>query len=371
MNKLILIGNGFDLAHGLKTDYNSFLIGYLKKCLAASFHSPKHIFEDHLMQVTTVYPNHHLNFSNHPELIVSGISQMVDFFYKNDLNDLLHKEYLIFVPGGQIANPFKIKIKSQFFKGLIEYCRTSNWVDIENEFYRELKQCIKQDSVDVKSVKTLNESLKAIIIELEEYLSQLDTSVEVNQYPYIIHPYFCKGIYDQTMVLNFNYTNTVEKYVRLADLPAGDDSITVNYIHGKIGEQGNPLIFGFGDELDRRYQDIELSNNNAFFEHIKSFWYFKTRNYTNLLNFISLQRYEVFILGHSCGLSDRTLLNMIFEHSNCYAIKIFYHQREHGNNFTNLTYEIARHFRNKVQMRERMTPFPDCMPMPQLERKTD
>jgi hypothetical protein len=32
MNRLILIGNGFDLAHGMKTSYNDFILWYLKKC---------------------------------------------------------------------------------------------------------------------------------------------------------------------------------------------------------------------------------------------------------------------------------------------------------------------------------------------------
>jgi len=33
MNRLIIIGNGFDLAHGLKTSYNDFLLSYLKTAL--------------------------------------------------------------------------------------------------------------------------------------------------------------------------------------------------------------------------------------------------------------------------------------------------------------------------------------------------
>jgi hypothetical protein len=36
MNRLIIIGNGFDLAHGIKTSYHDFLLDYLKKgCLEA------------------------------------------------------------------------------------------------------------------------------------------------------------------------------------------------------------------------------------------------------------------------------------------------------------------------------------------------
>lgn len=32
MNKIILIGNGFDLAHGLKTSYEDFIYWYWKQC---------------------------------------------------------------------------------------------------------------------------------------------------------------------------------------------------------------------------------------------------------------------------------------------------------------------------------------------------
>jgi hypothetical protein len=36
-------------------------------------------------------------------------------------------------------------------------------------------------------------------------------------------------------------------------------------------------------------------------------------------------------MGHSCGISDRTLLNTIFEHDNCKSIKIYYYyKRENG-----------------------------------------
>lgn len=33
MNRLIIIGNGFDLAHGLKTSYNDFILWYIEKCV--------------------------------------------------------------------------------------------------------------------------------------------------------------------------------------------------------------------------------------------------------------------------------------------------------------------------------------------------
>ncbi len=36
MNHIVLLGNGFDLAHGLKTSYTDFLLWYFKKALDSS-----------------------------------------------------------------------------------------------------------------------------------------------------------------------------------------------------------------------------------------------------------------------------------------------------------------------------------------------
>ena len=56
---------------------------------------------------------------------------------------------------------------------------------------------------------------------------------------------------------------------------------------------------------------------------LNPFWYFQTSNYHDLVRFIESNIFQVFILGHSCGLSDRTMLNMIFEHDHCKSIKLF------------------------------------------------
>lgn len=94
--------------------------------------------------------------------------------------------------------------------------------------------------------------------------------------------------------------------------------------------------------------------------------YFKTSNYANLVRFVDSNPYEIMVLGHSCGLSDRTMLNMIFENDNCANIKIYYHKRLDGNNFTDTTEEISRHFDNKDKMRRRLISFDKCEPMPQI-----
>ena len=88
----------------------------------------------------------------------------------------------------------------------------------------------------------------------------------------------------------------------------------------------------------------KLRNYEDFLLMLNPFWYFQTSNYHDLVRFIESNIFQVFILGHSCGLSDRTMLNMIFEHDHCKSIKLFYHERSDGsNNFTEVTEEISRH----------------------------
>jgi len=74
-----------------------------------------------------------------------------------------------------------------------------------------------------------------------------------------------------------------------------------------------------------------------------------------LLNFIDSDKYQIFIMGHSCGLSDRTLLNKLFEHDNCVSIKVFYHQiDETTDNYSDIVRNISRNFTSKAVMREKV-----------------
>ena len=97
---------------------------------------------------------------------------------------------------------------------------------------------------------------------------------------------------------------------------------------------------------------------------MKSIKYAETRNYQNLLAFLEADDYQVFIMGHSCGISDRTLLNTIFEHKHCKEIKRFYNKREDcTDNFTDLSINISRNFNDKSLFRERIVTKTDCEPL--------
>ena len=112
------------------------------------------------------------------------------------------------------------------------------------------------------------------------------------------------------------------------------------------------------------YKKIVDLNNNAYLENIKSIRYLETDNYRRLLGFIDSAPYQIYIMGHSCGNSDRTLLNTLFEHKNCLSIKPYYHQREDGtDNYIDIVQNISRDFKDMTLMRDRVVNKCYCQPL--------
>lgn len=373
MNRLIIIGNGFDLAHGIKTSYQDFILDYLKTCLIKCYESGSFTisgpnferiggyYKDELIEIKLKIKYSNINYyENIKEL--NSIKNLVDYCIRHNFN-FVHSFELL--------------------KNTInEYC-TLNWVDLEDKYFDLLVKYSNKSSklYDIEDVKLINRKFEILKQLLQEYLKQeqLSFSNLSDREPLI--NCFCDKIYKHELVtvtlkesllpenlyfLNFNYTDTFEDYYRYckASIPS-----EFNYIHGNLhGVHGN-AIFGFGDEFDKRYLEFEDEKNNELFKHIKSFEYLRTKNYYLLTRFIEAKDFQVHIYGHSCGISDRTMLNQIFEHENCKSIKIYYHKKaDDSNDYTEKTYEISRHFKDKGLMRKKIVPFDLSQEMPQPNR---
>lgn len=327
MARLVLIGNGFDLAHGMKTTYNQFLDWYYLQAFE-TFRN-KEFYQDVLMtfQYSRVEPR-----EKYP-----NPSNMEDVFALMSRDD---KQ--------------KIQYSSTFFKRLVELFKTRNWVNIEYRYFEVLRSMFKAGSKNEEVIK-LNEHFDFIIKKLSEYFEIVNSQITSFQKIKIagskLKDAFIADPANSVIFLNFNYTDTL-----LTHNYAYEHEVI--FIHGRVSDiKSNPLIFGYGDESDPCYQEIEDSGNNAYLDHIKSFGYFKTDNYSKLMSFIDAEPYEIFIVGHSCGLSDRILLREIFEHKNCQKIHIYYHRRkDSSDNYKEITQEISRHFRpqNKEIMRRKV-----------------
>ena len=348
---LYIIGNGFDLAHGLKTSYNDFMFDYLKQALLDC--SRRKPYNDELINLAQT----HLYRLDAKDLITR---------YSN-LNKLL----------GDISyQGIRLNFHSKFMELIINQCQITNWVDIENLYFTEIKRLSKIETQNeyLEGLKELNACLTALRNKLIDYLYRINSAIEIDfssdqaeKFLDIFNKDYT-GVTKQVeiiddLVLNFNYTDTVSQYIRRL----GRWNIKEIKIHGSLHRKDS-IIFGYGDEMDDIIHDLEKKNDNLFFEHLKSFGYLKTSDYQKAMSFLDKPKnsINVYILGHSLGLSDRILLNQIFEHESISKIEIYYYKDENGkNDFVNKTFEISRHFKQKSLMRKIICPFSDSESIPQ------
>ena len=397
MNRLVIIGNGFDLAHGLPTSYRDFIDDFWKNF-------KEKLKTEEYNKFVSIHDSYDKYYSAYGE-----INNFIDF--KNSIKECIKEhpgydfdEHQIRFFTSKFGNRETIfQFKNDFFK-LINQKNAENWVDIENEYYKILKK-----NIDSKPyIEKLNLEFEDVKDLLERYLNDKildgfklglfpDPSGDIFKFKDIIKPislfsnedklldefpsdnhdeikeqfdYEVQGVKSNTKLffLDFNYTPTIYRY--LINGKYNDDIETfVNFIHGEVGnDKHNKINFGFGDEMDDDYKMIENINDNEYLKNFKSFQYLQNSNYKMLLDFVETEKYQIYIMGHSCGLSDRTLLNTIFEHHNCRSIKIFYHQKKDGtDNYTEITQNISRHFNKKKLMREKIVNKTLCQPLPQIQ----
>lgn len=350
MNRLIIIGNGFDLAHGLKTSVRDFGIHYFLNVFEEL--NKNGIYEDDLLVFK--YIRHDEESKLNIEIHERNFNHLKNFIERS----------------GLIETNFKFPLIRKLYDSISEY----QWFNIEDQYFRHLTHTI---NISAKSkVKLLNEQFDALKEKFIEYLKNVNNSITPKNYNKNFFPLFTESILPikrknsmavnnrhQLLLLDFNYTDTSSLYY--ANLKC-EFSTSHIHIHGDLLCKFGEPVFGYGDEFNKTYLTFEELNNNDLYKHIKSFYYSLNSNYHRLTSFLDSNRFEVQIYGHSCGITDRTLLNQIFEHDNCESIKVFYHQRPDGSNdFVEKSYEIARHFNDKIKFRKRLIPFDRSVPMPQ------
>jgi len=400
MNRLVLIGNGFDLAHGLKTSYEDFINWYWEQRV-------NHFAYEHSRLSNDILCSFESNNKDKWDWHVWYMYSFESYLRKGATG----KDII----GGILEAKDIIKVTfSPFFERIYKSIETNNWVDIENEYYELLKKYALEEK-SLEKVNELNSQLHFLQEKLVEYLSDVEidekqvrkeirqkiytpleiSDISVTGYNALcehvinglkldnrtwdakLQPYgsmcYTSGRVDeyrekhtegedidwelvpkelllpnQIMLLNFNYTNTAEQYLKKGHI------FSINQIHGNV-EHPKSVIFGYGDELDEDYKKISNQNDNILLGNIKSIKYLESDNYRKVLSFIESEPYQILIMGHSCGNSDRTLLNTIFEHKNCVSIKPYFYKKDDGtDNYLELVQNISRNFTDMKLMRDRV-----------------
>lgn len=402
MNRLIIIGNGFDLAHGLPTSYRAFIDDFWKnfkeKCLTKDY-----------MEMVCYNESYNGYFDYGQIDDFAGFLLNIKRYAENYKHHFDDESFICYRFEGQ-RRVVIFEFENTFFK-LINKKNSQNWVDIENEYYTLLKEIVNKPNVarDIKKIELLklNGEFEQVKNLLEQYLKEKiidkynfdeyndskgaffefydiffpELMLPDDDYKKIIFPNAFSKIDKEEIehlikinmldvklhFLSFNYTPTLNRYVNHLKYRS-NIKVETNFIHGIVGnKKDNKINFGFGDEMDEHYKVIENIDDNEYLKYFKSFQYLQNPNYKNLLNFVESEKFEVYIMGASCGLSDRTLLNTIFENNNCRLIKVFYYKNGDYDNFTELIQNISRHFNKKALMRTKIFHKSDEQIMPQVQ----
>jgi len=424
MNRIILIGNGFDLAHDLDTSYKHF-IDDLWRVKIENFKRTTFVEED--IEFKGLVP-----YNSMLPINVKTYIELNEFIKNSILQGSRGRVSLVF--------------KNEFLKSITDKS-TSNWVDVEDEYFEELLRVVKADRNDKDKISKLNADFLSIKKSLDEYISkefekkektlerhpdiygeifsnfniedfskvglesfieevtfELESIIEEsNENNFLSYDENQKKLYNHVikeneqgkfyldknelnnlfrnhdyarhffnlkpsnyLFLNFNYTKTETLYTTFIRNSFSDykPDVEINHIHGEVGNTDNPIIFGYGDEIGKDYAVLEEVKNNDLLENVKSIRYLDTENYKKLLEYLESDKYQIFIMGHSCGNSDRTLLNTLFEHENCVSIKVFYYQESQDkDNYSDIIRNISRNFNDKKMMREKVVNKKYCSPL--------
>lgn len=411
MNRLVLIGNGFDLAHGLKTRYEDFINWYWENWGVRLLHGMNRTETDSLC-----------TFKINDGIEVSNWAYAFGWYYQRK-NPLIPWDPNMVIQLAKEDTKVSNFSMSPLLERITKSIETKRWVDIENEYYELLKKYALENTQEAQ-IDALNTQLLCLQEKLVEYLKSIeipdkllrtdirskiyapfkiiDISIESQQaltdhiksdmeadkgsidaklslYGDIYSPgritsykeKFLGNIVlndelpidlllpNNIMLLSFNYTHTADLYCKKGWI------FTVNQIHGDLNNPKS-VIFGYGDELDDDYKTIVNKNENKFLGNIKSIKYLESDNYRKLLSFIESEPYQILIMGHSCGNSDRTLLNTLFEHKNCVSIKPYYYkwgEGEKDDNYIELVQNISRNFTDMKLMRDRVVNKTYCEPL--------
>ena len=241
---ILVIGNGFDLAHGLPTTYQDFLK------FTDSYISYKTTITEELLQEVKNLVNNNgwiKYFKNYYdgrgwidfEREISNVIQMVDKAkLRNGEQKQKGSEYIRF--------NFKEIETLVYFNQIV---KQGTFFDMDP--ISEINKCMQRD---------LNNLIRCLEIYLDAYINQF--SVE------LLSPDIQKLTIDK--VLSFNYTNT---FARLYNL-SGSNNIEYDYIHGKADIHNtietNNMVLGIDEYLpdDRKSKDVEFIAFKKYYQRI-------------------------------------------------------------------------------------------------------
>ena len=363
---ILIIGNGFDLAHGLPTRYDDFL-DFCETVRRIYTYSGDASLKDYIYQniddweINDDIKNLLLeafdkrdckkNFNDDCtyNLKVTISYKFLDEFYSHiDENTWLEyfMKYRSSIGGNWIDFETEISKVIQVLDEAIslkergrdlkemQKGRHKLLIDVHKASERSMKKAFKDDTTLIDFAMFLNTELGRLIRALEIYIVEFVGKIPVTQKNVDIEKL------NLDHVLSFNYSDTYER------IYCKEKEVECDYIHGKADISKNVntsnLVLGIDEYLDddKKDKELELLPFKKFYQRIyKSTgnryleWVDEIKDgYANYLRPHSISGeveypgHNLYIFGHSLDITDRDVLKMFICNGNVQT-KIFYYRK--------------------------------------------
>lgn len=329
MSNLIVVGNGFDIAHKMETKYYDFI---------------KNIFDEYFDKKKPIKD------------IINSISNSSVVCFKTLLSNLKNNPIYL-KDGGKMYTSHTLgnnDIVNLFVLLLLHKTdEDKKWCDIEKIYFDELMRYARSNSMQTKMAKKLNDELDIVSNYLKEYLTKQQAEAQkIEGYIELFESISKTG---NTLILSFNYTKTIETLYKKET-----ENCQIIHLHGNIDTN---IIFGYSPNSEDRTLLIN-KEENEYLRNIKDDQYTLRNEYYELRLWLdNNEDINVYILGHSCGLTDTYVLSKIFEKAS--KINIYYYPDI--NNFSAIRSNVARIINNRDIELDKIINFPNSVKMPQIE----
>ena len=342
---ILVIGNGFDLAHGLPTKYGDFLrfikIFFKYRNLEEKLRIPKNKREKYIKNLLKEETKHRL------------VCELGDLKYNGWVKHFTNVQ----IKDGWID--FENEI-SKVIQTLDDAQKSCSWKQINN-FLDEFNIGRTTREKEIGNIRDrCEEMLDSFIRCFEIYLSDYVNNLPVNK------KLSCIEELNIDKVLSFNYTNTYHRVY----CPDKNDEEWCDYIHGKAKIDntihGNNMVLGIDEYLseDRKNRDLDFIAFKKYYQRIYKGTGSKYKNWIEevresrwqveeesrgkysgqipLMAFPEVARHNLYIYGHSLDITDKDILRELILNDNVKTTIFYPDKKDLGKKIANLVKVIGQ-----------------------------
>ena len=314
---VLVIGNGFDLAHGLKTSYKDFLEACHKMSLQEAVEGKAdykklcdtNLWMKHFITRQKQLGDTWIDLENE----IFEVIKMLSNRYKQ--NSLSRKVLVV------------DKNNADFNLLDIEKClRESYWGEnlnkegCEEPFKSYIINYYIETFQDI--IPLLYKQLRKFTQAFEKYL-MYDVLTQIT--PAIKYNFPLQSPNRAVHILSFNYTDTYERLYKTKSMYADSKSVYV-YVHGKAGKSDDCNLVLGTHSFDNTTIPVDF---NVFKKHHQRHRYGTIEEYQDFIKMLKETGIVTFhVIGHSLNNTDKNILKHVFITNKNSVINIYWHDEE-------------------------------------------